>query len=134
MQSLIDTLRSLTGEQLGLTLGLLLVTGLFVQISIGIGRGLMRLGYDRRQQRATLERLRLQVAETRLRCREVEQTRLVWNGYRTFTVAKKLTECDDVCAFQLKPHDGRPLPAFQPGQYLTFQLDIPGRDKPLVRC
>lgn len=134
MQSLIDTLRSLTGEQLGLTLGLLLVAGLLVQITIGIGRGLMRLGYDRRQQRATLERLRLQVAETRLRCREVEQTRLVWNGYRKFTVAKKLTECDDVCAFQLKPHDGRPLPAFQPGQYLTFQLDIPGRDKPLVRC
>jgi ferredoxin-NADP reductase len=39
-----------------------------------------------------------------------------------------------VNAFYLKPHDGRPLPQFKPGQYLTFQLDLPGRDKPLIRC
>ena len=82
----------------------------------------------------TLAKLRLQVQETKLRCQEVEQTRLVWNGYRKFSVAKKARECEDVCAFYLKPHDGKPLPPFKPGQYLTFQLDIPGHDKPLVRC
>jgi ferredoxin-NADP reductase len=70
----------------------------------------------------------------KLRCREAEQAQFGWNGLRKFTVAKKITECEDICAFYLKPHDGRPLSAFKPGQYLTFQLDLPGRDKPLIRC
>ena len=96
-----------------------------------IFRSLLRLAGERRQQRVTLEKLRAQVAETRLRCREAEQAQSGWNGIRKFAVAKKVAECDDVHAFYLKPHDGRPLPAFKPGQYLTFQLDLPGRDKPL---
>jgi ferredoxin-NADP reductase len=49
-------------------------------------------------------------------------------------VAKKTCECDDVCALYLEPHDRRPLPKYKPGQYLTFQLTAPGRDKPVVRC
>jgi len=134
MQSLFDTLRGFGGGNLGLMIGLILVAALLLQVVAGIGRGLLRLFSERAQQRLVLEKLRLQVRETRLRCQEVEQVRLVWNGYRKFTVAKKARECEDVCAFYLKPHDGKPLPPFKPGQYLTFQLDIPGRDKPLVRC
>jgi ferredoxin-NADP reductase len=134
MQSLFNTLPTNAGGKLSLTIGLLLLAALFVQLLIEIGRGCRRFYFDRAQQRAVLEKLRLQVQETRLRCREVEQTRLVWNGHRKFVVAKKARECDDVCAFYLKPHDGKPLPPFKPGQYLTFQLELPGRDKPLVRC
>ena len=117
-----------------MTVGLLLAAALLIQVLIEIARGLLRLSAERAQQRVTLAKLRLQVQETKLRCQEVEQTRLVWNGYRKFSVAKKARECEDVCAFYLKPHDGKALPPFKPGQYLTFQLDIPGRDKPLVRC
>jgi ferredoxin-NADP reductase len=40
----------------------------------------------------------------------------------------------EVCSFYLVPHDGKPLPPFLPGQYLTFQLRIPGIDKPTIRC
>jgi len=134
MQSLTDTLQSLVGGRLGLTVGLLLAAALLIQALVEIGRGLLRLYSERAQLRVTLAKLRLQVQETKLRCQEVEQTRLVWNGYRKFSVAKKARECEDVWAFYLKPHDGKPLPPFKPGQYLTFQLDIPGRDKPLVRC
>jgi ferredoxin-NADP reductase len=134
MQSLFDTLHALVGGKLSLTIGLLLAAALLIQALIEIGRGLLRLFSERAQHRVTLARLRLQVQETKLRCQEVEQTRLVWNGYRKFTVAKKARECEDVCAIYLKPHDGKALPPFKPGQYLTFQLDIPGRDKPLVRC
>src|SRR3989442_842434 len=134
MQSLFDTLHAAVGGRLSLTIGLALIGALFIQVVIEVGRGLLRLYYDRQQQRATLVRLQLQVQETRLRCHEVEQTKLVWNGYRKFTVARKVRECEDVHAFYLKPHDGKPLPSFKPGQYLPFQLDIPGRDKPLVRC
>src|SRR5688572_19904113 len=134
MQSLFDTLHAFVGGKLSLTIGLLLAAALLIQVLMEIGRGLLRLFSERAQQRVTLARLRLQVQETKLRCQEVEQTRLVWNGYRKFAVAKKARECEDVCALYLKPHDGKALPPFKPGQYLTFQLDIPGRDKPLIRC
>ncbi len=134
MQSLIDTLPARAGGELSLTVGLLLVAALLLQVLGAIFRGGSRLYAERAQHRATLENLRLQVREARLRCQEAEQGKRQWNGYRKFTVAKKSLECDDVCAFYLKPHDGKSLPPFKPGQYLTFQLDIPGRDKPLVRC
>ncbi|BBM86440.1 FHA domain-containing protein [Candidatus Uabimicrobium amorphum] len=39
-----------------------------------------------------------------------------------------------ICSFYLSPHDGRPLPSFEPGQYLTFQFKVPGETKPAVRC
>jgi len=37
-------------------------------------------------------------------------------------------------SFYLKPHDGKPLPPFHPGQFLTFQLKIPDQPKPVIRC
>ena len=134
MQSLFDTLHALVGGKLSLTIGLLLAAALLIQVLLEIGRSVRRLFFEHAQQRVSLARLHLQVQETKRRCQEGEQTRLVWNGYRKFTVAKKARECEDVCAIYLKPHDGKALPPFKPGQYLTFQLDIPGRDKPLVRC
>ncbi|TXT37201.1 MAG: oxidoreductase FAD/NAD(P)-binding domain-containing protein [Comamonadaceae bacterium] len=62
-----------------------------------------------------------------------------WDGLRTFTVARKTMESVDqaICSFELKPQDGQALPAFLPGQFLTFHLDIPGPDhstEPVVRC
>jgi ferredoxin-NADP reductase len=134
MQSLFDELQKLTAGQISLTLGLLLVGFLLAQLLIEAFRGVLRLAAERKQQRVALEKLRLQVREAKLRCEEVEQGKSRWNGYRKFTVFRKAPECEDVCAFYLKPHDGKALPPFKPGQYLTFELDIPGRDKPLVRC
>ena len=134
MQPLFDELQRLTAGQISLTLGLLLVAVLVLQGLTEVVRGWLRMRAEQKQQRVALEKLRLQVRETRLRCEEVEQGKLRWNGYRKFSVFKKIRECDDVCAFYLKPHDGKALPPFKPGQYLTFELEIPGRDKPLVRC
>jgi uncharacterized protein len=57
-----------------------------------------------------------------------------WNGFRKFVVSRRAPECGDVCSFYLTPHDGRPLPEFKPGQYLTFQLKVPGAPKPVTRC
>jgi uncharacterized protein len=39
-----------------------------------------------------------------------------------------------ICSFYLVPHDTKPLPPFMPGQYLTFQLRIPGVEKTTIRC
>jgi len=132
--TLIESLRDASGGSLSFTVGLALLAGLLIWLAIEIFRSLLRSNAERVQNRVSLEKLRAQLKETRLRCRETEQAQAGWNGIRKFTVAKKITQCDEVHAFYLKPHDGRPLPAFKPGQYLTFQLDLPGRDKPLVRC
>jgi ferredoxin-NADP reductase len=135
MQSLIDTLRQAAGGGgLGLAGGLALTAVLVLWAGFVLLRAVRRLYGEHLQQQLALQKLRYQVEEVRLRCREAEEARFGWNGCRKFSVARKVVECDDVCAFYLKPHDGRPLPAFKPGQYLTFQLDLPGRDKPLIRC
>lgn len=63
-----------------------------------------------------------------------EQAQHSWAGTRKFEVKKKQIEAEDQCSFYLVPHDGRELPLFMPGQYLTFRLNIPGRDKPVIRC
>jgi Flavodoxin reductases (ferredoxin-NADPH reductases) family 1 len=134
MQPLIDAARAGAGGRLSLFAGLLLMGALFFWCVVEIARLFQRMHYARQQQRSTLECLRAQLQSIQARSQEADQNRLVWNGYRKFSVTRKVSECDDVCAFYLKPHDGKPLPAYKPGQYLTFQLDIPGRDKPLVRC
>lgn len=48
-----------------------------------------------------------------------------WNGYRPFVVDRKVRESDIVTSFYLKPRDGGPLPAFEPGQYVTVKVDHP---------
>ena len=65
---------------------------------------------------------------------ENNQEKLSWNGFRKFTLVKKIKETKDITSFYLAPHDGNELPGFMPGQYLTFQLNIPGQVKPIIRC
>lgn len=56
-----------------------------------------------------------------------------WSGFRPFLVDRKIIESDDVVSFYLVPTDRRQLPAFKPGQYLTFMLNIPGHPRPVTR-
>ena len=67
---------------------------------------------------------------------ERDRIELSWNGKRKFVVAKREFEnpAKDVCSFYLKPHDQRELPPFRPGQFLTFELNIPGQSSPVIRC
>ena len=57
-----------------------------------------------------------------------------WVSTRPFRVSAVVDESIDCRSFYLLPEDGRPLPRFEPGQYLTFHL--PGKDpaRPVVRC
>jgi ferredoxin-NADP reductase len=51
-----------------------------------------------------------------------------WSGLRAFRVLKREYEdqAQTQCSFYLAPSDGQALPDFKPGQFLTFQLSVPG--------
>lgn len=57
-----------------------------------------------------------------------------WNGLRIFTIVKKVRETEDIYSFYLEPHDGKPLPVFHAGQYLTLQIQHPEQNKLVMRC
>jgi ferredoxin-NADP reductase len=84
-----------------------------------------------------LERARL--AEEFTTAREARQKRGpdagTWSGFRQLVVQRRVEEAPEICSFHLVAHDAKPLPAFKPGQYLTFRLPGSGREgAPLVRC
>lgn len=61
---------------------------------------------------------------------------LPWEGLRKFRVARKEYENTkrDICSFYLIPEDEEPIPPYYAGQYLTFELQLPGEPRPIVRC
>ena len=48
-----------------------------------------------------------------------------WNNWRDFKIDRKERESDEVTSFYLKPVDGKALPLFLPGQYISIMLDVP---------
>ncbi len=134
MQSIFDKLQVVLQGNIVLIIGYILLGMLLFQGFLMVYFTLRRIYFEREHQRLSRQRLQLLVKAAALQCRKVEQTKLLWNGYRKFQVAKKVNECKGVCSFYLAPHDGKPLPPYKPGQYITFQLNIPGAGKPVVRC
>ena len=63
-----------------------------------------------------------------------------WDGYREFSVQRREFEDNNqsICSFYLVPLDGKLLPAFNPGQFLTFKLlledPVTHVSKDVVRC
>ncbi len=134
MQTIIEQLRASLGGSIGLAVGLILLGLLTLQLVSHLYGNVRRNYLERERRQLECERLRLQIKAAKAQLQEIEQTKLYWNGYRKFRVAKKVRECEDVESFYLAPHDGRPLPTFKPGQYITFQLNLPGQSKPVIRC
>jgi ferredoxin-NADP reductase/MOSC domain-containing protein YiiM len=65
--------------------------------------------------------------------RQPAAPRPAWTGYRPFILRQKVRESEDVSSFHLAPEDGRPLPSYLPGQFLTVRLALPGIERPVVR-
>ncbi len=115
-------------------------------LAVGLSGSALMLGYVATQWWTVAARYRFEAKRSRLELDALHQKieilnrkaqeapESAWNGYRKFTVSKKVEECEDTYSFYLTPHNGRPLPPFKPGQYLTFELNPPNADKPLVRC
>jgi ferredoxin-NADP reductase len=57
-----------------------------------------------------------------------------WDGEKTLRVTRRTPECDGVVSLTLAADDGAPLPPFKAGQYLTFSLDVPQSERPVIRC
>lgn len=48
-----------------------------------------------------------------------------WTDWREFKIADKVKESDEITSFYLAPVDGKPLPRFRPGQYISVQVFVP---------
>lgn len=48
-----------------------------------------------------------------------------WTGWRKFRIEGKVAEADGIWSFRLAPVDGKRLPSFLPGQYVSVQVDAP---------
>ncbi|XGV99323.1 MAG: 2Fe-2S iron-sulfur cluster-binding protein [Leptolyngbya sp. BL-A-14] len=56
-----------------------------------------------------------------------------WTDWRNFVVVRKVKESEEITSFYLEPEDKGAIPNFQPGQFLTIKLDIPGQARPVIR-
>ncbi|KAF7560084.1 hypothetical protein G7046_g4073 [Stylonectria norvegica] len=47
-----------------------------------------------------------------------------WQGWRKFRIEKKVEEAEDIFSYYLVPEDGRRLPSFMPGQYVSLRVQL----------
>ena len=117
--------------------GLLLVGAVLLQACVAL---LEDTGHAFRRRQLDRRRLAAFKAQTDLLMRRAEVSRdrveLTWSGKRKFRVVRRQFEnrARDICSFYLEPHDGGALPPFLPGQFLTFEINIPDQPAPVVRC
>ncbi|MBP3966953.1 NO-inducible flavohemoprotein [Paenibacillus lignilyticus] len=65
--------------------------------------------------------------------KQAEQQNGGWADYRAFRVERKVRESDVITSFYLVPEDGGALPAFEPGQYVSVKVHIPGETYTHIR-
>ena len=115
-------------------IGVAILGLLLVQMVVAVYGSIRRLDHEQTRRRMELQLFEQRVGAARALRAQREDEASAWTGFRKFEVQRKVDEGGDICSFYLAPHDRKRLPGFKPGQYLTFKLDIPGRDKPTVRC
>lgn len=56
-----------------------------------------------------------------------------WRLFKPFKVVKKEQENELITSFYLEPEDGKSLPPYQPGQYITVKVKAPGQEYTALR-
>ena len=114
---------------------LVFLAALSIYLLMAIANGVRRTAYAGSSADIQEQRLRAEI-ECIMDQRRIEResNELSWNGFRKFNISRKVPEGGGICSFYFSPHDGKPLPPFKPGQYLTFGLDIAGQKKQVIRC
>ncbi len=118
-------------EVIVLPLGIVAVGLVVLRLGVYTVSSLQRAASQRERDALSLQLLNERINVAR---RQRETSGLAWNGYRKFEIVRKIAEAEGIVSFYLEPHDGKALARFKAGQYLTFRLKVPGRDKPVVRC
>ena len=92
----------------------LITAALLAQLTVGVGVVMLR------------RRSRLKLAPLSGPADRAVSTHSAWVGWREFRVVERVVEDAQgaQCSFHLQPVDGQPLPAFKPGQFLTFSLEL----------
>jgi len=107
----------------------LIVAALLLQLMVGIG--------------VSVRRWRAAAAAAPSPAAPSARADSAWAGWREFRVSQRAFEDTALsqCSFYLQPVDGQPLPAFKPGQFLTFSLDVapqaagePAPPRAITRC
>lgn len=117
--------------------GGLILLAVFAQGCLAVFTQFSRTIQTRRLDAMRLKQFQVQT-DALLQQAELDRraSELTWSGKRKFRVVEKKIENKrgDICSFHLAPHDGGALAPFSPGQFLTFELTIPGQARPVVRC
>ncbi|MCP4698022.1 MAG: 2Fe-2S iron-sulfur cluster binding domain-containing protein [Gammaproteobacteria bacterium] len=126
-----------------MTTGILALT-IFAAILLQVAIVALFIFFHRKRQYRELgvdrEKSQVAIAASSIPATEPVPPDIVWEGFREFIVQRRVLEDSNhtVCSFYLAPIDGKPLPAFKPGQFLTFTLPVKGpgsnKSKTLVRC
>lgn len=115
--------------------GALVLGGVLLEVVADASGTVRRRLFEAQRQRVALDLFRARVgADLAAIRREQEQREVAWEGFRKFRIDRKVMEAEDICSFYFTPHDRMPLPRFRPGQFLTFQLRVPGQPRPVIRC
>lgn len=106
-----------------------------VQMFFVLTRNWRQMSVSEKRHSVQLELLEEKLSQASMR-RQAEQLTLNtnWPGLRKFKIDRKVDEGGGICSFYLTPHDGKALPSFYPGQYLTFNIKTPDQVRPLIRC
>lgn len=116
---------------------LIYLVGLAALTQIGgtLARAGLRSVKNRRQAALTLEEFRGRVLRAaKSGDNEDAGLRGAWQSVRKFVIDRIVEEAADIRSYYLRPYDGKPIPAFEPGQHLTFQLNVADQPKPVIRC
>ncbi|MBB3068649.1 nitric oxide dioxygenase [Paenibacillus baekrokdamisoli] len=64
---------------------------------------------------------------------QTEQQLGGWADFRAFKVDRKVKESDVITSFYLIPEDGKSIASFEPGQYISVRMSIPGEPNTHIR-
>jgi len=118
----------------GVLSGALLLGAAGLQAMWSLGRRQQRDLLQEQRERRRRAEFGIQLDQA-LRWARARHPRLrAWTGTRPLRVAEVVEESADARSFYLAPEDGRDLPPFESGQYLTFHLPAADPAAPIIRC
>jgi ferredoxin-NADP reductase len=114
-------------------LGIALCAIALLQMGMSAASSFGLLVHNKKQFDLSQKQMR-EIIETKRQTANNAQSPNVWSGFRPFVVSNVDKETQNTTSVYLEPEDKKPIANFLPGQHLTFRFQIPGQDKPVVRC